>query len=341
MPHTGVCLRVCPYPVTFDTYRGCSHNCRYCFINYRAGGKKTGEENVRAGEPIKALEKWCRGERSRRESWCDWDIPLCFGRNSDPFQPIEREKKLSLAALKVFAKHGYPFIMTTKGVMAAFEPEYKAVLKDCNVCWQQTMCSPLYDKLEPNAPPYEKRLEAIGILSGIVPRVIVRWQPAFFELAESMLAQLKAVKAAGAHGVLVETANLLKPRGMCKVRNGRLYDYDPEDKMALYVAVMIKCKEHGLAYFNGDYKELSDSVECCGCGGMSGFVPNYCNSTYYFLDREHFAVRPHMKEIGTGEVFQNVFSGRIKYQTLEQSTFEAMMKTAIRKIGEVSREGGD
>ena len=26
------CL-ICDYPIHFDTYYGCSHNCRYCFAN--------------------------------------------------------------------------------------------------------------------------------------------------------------------------------------------------------------------------------------------------------------------------------------------------------------------
>lgn len=341
MPVTAVSLVECNYPVVFDTYRGCAHNCKYCFTNFRAGGRHTGAENVSRGESLQALEKWCRGERNLRNSWCDWDIPLAFGRNSDPFQPIERKTRKSLAALKILAKHGYPFILTTKGVFPAFDPEYLAVLKDCNVVWQQTMCSPKYDALEPNAPPYEKRLEALHVLSGVVPRTIARSQPMFLELFPSHLPEVRRIKEAGAYGVLTETAQLLKPRGGCAVRDGRLYQYPPEEKERYYARLRRECHRNGLKFLCCDFKHMSDSLLCCGTEGLDGFVPNYCNASWYLLDPDRFTVRPNMRKPGTGEVFQNFYTGRMSYSTIRQSTFEAMMKSFIHKTLAKARSVGN
>lgn len=297
MPNTAVTLPYCPYPVTFDTYKGCSHGCKYCFINFRAGGCKVGDNCVKLGESPKSLEKWCKGERSRRNSWCDWNIPLCFGRNSDPFQPIEREKKLSLEALKVFAKYGYPFILTTKGIFEAFNNEYLAVLKDCNVCWQQSMVCSRMDKLEPNAPSFEQKLEAIAKLASIVPRMIVRCQPLFLEMWEEFRANIPLFKKAGAYGVLVETATMLKPRGMCNVFEHNCYAYPMESKIPVYERLREDAHANDLVFLSGDVRDISDSLECCGCEGMKDFEPNRCNVIFKeFGEENQFQVRPNLKK---------------------------------------------
>ena len=63
-------------PIRFDTYKGCTHGCKYCFVQ-RNG--KYDISKVQKGEGMKALMSWIQGKRTSETNWCDWNIPLhCF-----------------------------------------------------------------------------------------------------------------------------------------------------------------------------------------------------------------------------------------------------------------------
>ncbi len=117
MPKCGSQITICDLPIRFDTYEGCTHACAYCFVKL-----KKDISQVKKGEGIKSLIDFIQGKRSRDLNWCDWNIPIHWGGVSDPFQPAEKIQKLSLQALKVFAKTKYPFVVSTKGALIAEEP---------------------------------------------------------------------------------------------------------------------------------------------------------------------------------------------------------------------------
>ena len=99
MPDCGSQIILCDLPVRFDTYKGCSHGCKYCFVT-----RKKDMSNIEIKETHVHLENFIAGKRSESTSWCDWDIPLHWGGVSDPFQPIELKHRISLECLKVLAK---------------------------------------------------------------------------------------------------------------------------------------------------------------------------------------------------------------------------------------------
>ena len=167
------CL-TCDYPIHFDTYKGCSHHCRYCFVN-----NKYSIDNVKAVNTTKSLKNFIEGKRNFETNWCDWDIPLHWGANSDPFQPCEREFKKSLECLQIFAETGYPVIISTKNPVLLTEEPYVSLLEKCNVVLQISMACSKYDKLEAGAPAYEERLKAVSALKDKVKRTIARVRPYF------------------------------------------------------------------------------------------------------------------------------------------------------------------
>ena len=71
---TGSQCILCNLPIRFDTYEGCSHNCRYCFVQ-----RKTNISKIKAGSTVKALEHFINGERTVDTNWCNWDIPVHWG----------------------------------------------------------------------------------------------------------------------------------------------------------------------------------------------------------------------------------------------------------------------
>ena len=85
MPKCGSQVLLCDLPVRFDTYKGCSHGCVYCFAQ-----KKANMSDIKPYESVFVLKNFIEGKRGRDTSWCDWDIPLHWGGMSDPFQPAEK-----------------------------------------------------------------------------------------------------------------------------------------------------------------------------------------------------------------------------------------------------------
>ena len=198
MPNCGSQCWLCDMPIRFDTYKGCTHGCKYCFVQ-RNG--KYDISKVQKGEGVKALMSWIQGKRTSETNWCDWNIPLHWGGVSDPFQPCERYYKMSYNALRVFAETKYPFVVSTKGRIIA-EPEYLELLRKCNCVVQISMVCSSYDKLEEGAPSFEERLEIARKVAPNVKRLIVRIQPYMHEVYGEVYENLEKFKAAGAYGVI-------------------------------------------------------------------------------------------------------------------------------------------
>ena len=136
MPECGSQILICDIPIRFDTYRGCAHNCSYCFAM-----RKYDIQNITNGEGVDALKNFISGKRNAECAWCDWDIPLHWGGMSDPFQPIELKQRKSLEALRLFAVSQYPFVVSTKNKLIATD-EYLELIKQCNCVVQfSAVCS--------------------------------------------------------------------------------------------------------------------------------------------------------------------------------------------------------
>lgn len=86
---------LCNLPIRFDTYKGCSHGCRYCFAQ-----KKRNIGKIERDETVEAMRSFIEGKRNRETAWCDWNIPIHWGGMSDPFQPVEKNIRASYECLK-------------------------------------------------------------------------------------------------------------------------------------------------------------------------------------------------------------------------------------------------
>ena len=190
MPDCGSQIILCDLPVRFDTYKGCSHGCSYCFVS-----RKADISQIATGESAASLRSWIAGKRTSRTAWCDWDIPLHWGGMSDPFQPAEKVKGRSLEALRVFAETQYPFVVSTKSALIAEEP-YFSLIKQCNCVVQFSIVTPEYDKIEKGASSYRERLEAARNIA-THKRVIFRLQPYIPGAFRQVLNNLREFAEAG------------------------------------------------------------------------------------------------------------------------------------------------
>ena len=284
MPRCGSQITLCNVPIRFDTYKGCSHHCKYCFV-YR----KYNIEDIKKDETKESLINFINGKRTAETEWCDWDIPLHWGGVSDPFQPCEKKYKNSLQCLKVLAETKYPFIISTKSILPTQEPYY-SLFKECNCVFQISMVSPtLIAKYEQGASSYEERIDMIKKMSAIVPRVVIRCQPYVLQLHNEIKKQIPIIAEAGAYGIVFEAMKMQKKvAGM--VKNGADFIYPKEILKKKWLELKDECHKYGLVFLSGEnrLRHLGDSLTCCGCDGLKGFQVNHSNLNFKIHKPEEF-----------------------------------------------------
>lgn len=327
MPRCGSQITLCDLPVRFDTYIGCAHACKYCFVT-----RKSDISKVSAGESPQSLRKFIAGERTTETRWCDWNIPLHWGGMSDPFQPIELDRGISLECLKIFAETGYPFVVSTKGTPVLSRPEYLDVLRQCNAVVQISMVSPMFDTLEPGAPTYEERLEAITQIAPAAKRLIVRVQPYVREIRQGLLEDFARFKAVGVFGMTVEGIKHFNPRpGMVKVGADYVYHVD---KLRADFAILKKAAHAaGLAFYSAEnrLRAMGDDLCCCGINGIEGFVGNRANAVHYLHERETFAYRPHMEAPESrSAAFKAISQDTVASNFFAQNSFAEVMNLVLK-----------
>jgi DNA repair photolyase len=277
MPNCGSQIILCDLPIRFDTYKGCSHGCKYCFVT-----RKIDINNIEIGETAKQLENFVAGKRNEETAWCDWDIPLHWGGVSDPFQPIELKHRISLECLKVFAKTKYPFVVSTKNTTILSRPEYLDVLSQCNAVVQISAVAPIFDTIEPGAPKFNERIEAISTISKHCKRVIIRIQPYIREAKPYILSSLAQYKANGVYGVTVEGIKYFsKKKGFIKL--GGDYVYPTEILQGDFMQIKDECHKNGLKFFSAEnrLRSMGDDMCCCGIMGLENFKTNTANLVHY------------------------------------------------------------
>jgi len=319
MPRCGSQVTLCDIPIRFDTYVGCSHECQYCFVQR----KSEVFHNIKDGESIEVLMNFINNNRPVEVKWCDWNIPLHWGGMSDPFQPIERERKRSLEALKVFHDTQYPFVVSTKNKLIAEEP-YFSLIKECNCVVQFSACCPEYNEMEQGASTFEERLEAAAKITPY-KRVNIRCQPYIPKYFDSVMKAIDLFHEAGVHGCIFEGIKYQKKQpGTIKIQGDSVYP------SALYKKhfIQFKAKLHklGMKFYCGEnrLRGMSDELCCCGIEGM-GWKENKANLNHYLYDRENFKFEPSQKKAHTAAPFTTIAQSAQARGLCEESYEDIMM----------------
>ncbi len=104
--------------------------------------------------------------------------PIALGTNTDPYQPIEREHRITRSILEVLARVGHPVTIVTKSAAVTRDIDILAPMAERGLAKVALSVTTLDRKLaramEPRAPTPQKRLDAIRQLSqaGIPTAVI-------------------------------------------------------------------------------------------------------------------------------------------------------------------------
>ncbi len=167
-----------PFDRSINPYRGCEHGCIYCFARptHAYLGLSPGldfETRLLAKPDAPAL---LRKELARRGYACD---TIAMGTNTDPYQPVEREMKITRGILEVLAEHDHPVMIVTKSDLIVRDLDILGPMAAKGLAKVglsvTSLDGELARKIEPRAPRPDKRLAAIAACAaaGIPTSVLV------------------------------------------------------------------------------------------------------------------------------------------------------------------------
>ncbi|CUH28504.1 molybdenum cofactor biosynthesis protein A [Jannaschia seosinensis] len=184
-----------------NPYRGCEHGCIYCYARPTHAwlGMSPGLDFE-----TKLIARPNAAEALRRELRAKDYVPkmLAIGTNTDPYQPIERDRRIMRGLLEVLRDHAHPVAITTKGAMVERDIDILSEMGPglCRVGLSvTTLDAELARRLEPRVPSPLRRLRAIERLAEAGVQVRVMISPVIPGLTDHEIeAVLRAAADAGA-----------------------------------------------------------------------------------------------------------------------------------------------
>ncbi|MCC7113363.1 MAG: PA0069 family radical SAM protein [Burkholderiales bacterium] len=190
-----------PFTQSINPYQGCEHGCVYCYARpshaYLDHSPGLDFETKLYAKPDAA--KLLRDELSRPGYACD---PIALGTNTDPYQPIERDWRITRSILEVFAETSHPYSIVTKNALVLRDLDLIAPMARrglARVCLSvTTLDADLARRMEPRASAPARRIAALRELarSGVPAGVMVA--PVIPQLNDREIESI--LEAAGAAG---------------------------------------------------------------------------------------------------------------------------------------------
>lgn len=193
-----------PFDRTINPYRGCEHGCIYCYARptHAYLGLSPGldfESRLQAKPDAPAL---LRKELAKPGYRC---APIALGMNTDAYQPIEREYRITRGILEVLAECQHPVSLVTKSALVERDIDLLAPMAEKGLTSVYvtitTLDRSIARRLEPRAASPERRLETLRRLSeaGIPTGVMVA--PVIPALTDSEMERiLESARQAGVRG---------------------------------------------------------------------------------------------------------------------------------------------
>ena len=171
-----------PFSQSINPYQGCEHGCIYCyarpshaFLDLSPGI----DFETRLFAKPQAAEL-LRAELAKPGYRCD---PIALGANTDPYQPIEREWKITRSILEVLAGCGHPFTIVTKSSLVERDIDLIAPMAARQMARVYvsvtTLDRELARRMEPRAAAPQRRLQTVraladaGIPAGVMTAPII------------------------------------------------------------------------------------------------------------------------------------------------------------------------
>jgi DNA repair photolyase len=187
-----------PFDYSINPYRGCEHGCVYCYARptHEYLGLSAGldfETRLTAKANAAQVLRRELAQRTYRPS------PINLGAATDPYQPLERECRITRSLLEVFLETRHPLTIVTKNALVLRDLDLlrelaAARLVEVNLS-VTTLDNRLAARLEPRASAPHARLRAVAELAAAGVPVGVFVAPVIPALTD---AELESVMAAAA-----------------------------------------------------------------------------------------------------------------------------------------------
>lgn len=187
---------------SINPYRGCEHGCSYCFARPthcylgHSAGLDFETRLYAKTNAAELLDKELSNPRYTPKY-------IALGAVTDPYQPIERQYKLTRSILEVLDRTSHPVGIVTKSALVARDVDILARMAERGLVKVAISITTLDRKLarqmEPRASTPAKRLEAVRILSQAGVPVAVMTAPIIPALNDCEIERiLEAAACAGA-----------------------------------------------------------------------------------------------------------------------------------------------
>jgi DNA repair photolyase len=197
---------------SINPYRGCEHGCIYCYARpaHAYMGLSPGVDFESRlffkPEAARLLEQELANPRYKPKH-------IHIGGNTDPYQPVERQLKVTRGVLEVMQRFNHPLSIITKSVLIARDADILGEMGRRGLASAYVSVTTLDRKLaramEPRASTPAKRLEAISRLAEAGCPVGVGFAPVIPGLNDHELeAVLEAAAKAGASSAMYVTLRL-------------------------------------------------------------------------------------------------------------------------------------
>lgn len=267
---------ICGVPLRVDTYKTCSFACEYCFSNCRKIMEFKKDFQIANLEWLKnKLDKVYLKNQYDKQNFLDIllkeRITWHAGGMSDPFQPAEKQYKVTSGLIDIGNAHDATILFSTKT-----DSVYGASIRPDLHSFQLSITNLENRKdIEPNVPDIQKRHNFFKDLKKDGFKVGIRVQPfipgvtssdivdMFHEADYFTIEGLKLVPQNKEHkDYLIELLNLKKD----DFTQMGLLNLKPEIRKSLYKDFIKKLDAYGMKYSiaDNDMHNISSSKCCCG-----------------------------------------------------------------------------
>ncbi len=160
-----------------NIYRGCAHNCRYCFAQYTHRYLETA--NFFQDIFVKITAPEILAKELAKKKWKKYPVNVCG--ISDCYQPAEAKYKIMPKVIKAFLMNKNPLVIVTKSTLIlrdiALIKKMNKVAQVSVICSVSTLDEEKRKLIEPNAAPTLERLDMLKEFNEIGCQTAVLFMP--------------------------------------------------------------------------------------------------------------------------------------------------------------------
>lgn len=206
-----------PFTWSLNPYQGCEHGCSYCYARptHEYWGYSAGLDFERVVLVKRNAPELFEAEL-RHRSWKG--EPINISGVTDPYQPLEREERITRRILQIASDFGQPIMVITKNCLIELDIDILASMAERNLVQVAisltTLNEPLRRALEPRTSTGLKRLNTVRTLTEAGVPTMVMIAPIIPALNEPEVPSL--LKAAAEAGAIGAGYTVLRTNGAVK-----------------------------------------------------------------------------------------------------------------------------